>query len=73
MQTLTSELKNLRNNQNKATNSENENDTQQEIQTTPSPPLMQSLCKYRMLQRNNNTSSELPKNGVSASLSKTEA
>ena len=67
MQTLTSGLNNLKNNQNKSTNSENENYTQKQIQTTPSPPLMPSLCKYRILQRNDNTSSQPQKNSVNTS------
>ena len=49
IQTLTSELNHLKNNQNKVTNFETENHSQQQSQTTPSPPNMPSPSKFRIL------------------------
>ena len=68
IQTLTSELNHLKNNQNNVTSFATENNSQQQIQTTPTPPSMPSPRKLRILKRNENTSSLTPKNGVSASV-----
>ena len=68
MQTLTSELNHLKNNQNNVTSFATENNSQQQMQTTPSTPSMLSPRKLRILQRNENTSSLTPKNGVNASV-----
>ena len=61
IQTLTSELNHLKNNQNNVTTFVTKNHLQQQIQTTPSPPSMPSPRKLRILQRNENTSSVTPK------------
>ena len=61
IQRLTSELNHLKNNQNKVTNSETENHSQQQSQTTSSPPSMLSPRKLRILQRHEHTSSLTPK------------
>ena len=68
IQTLTSELNHLKNNQNNVTSFATENNSQQQIQMTPTPPSMPSPRKLRILQRNQNTSSLTPKNGVNASV-----
>ena len=68
IQTLTSELNHLKNNQNNVTSFATENNSQQQMQTTPSTPSMLSPRKLRILQRNENTSSLTPKNGVNASV-----
>ena len=68
IQTLTSELNHLKNNQNNVASFATENNSQQQMQTTPSTPSMLSPRKLRILQRNENTSSLTPKNGVNASV-----
>ena len=68
IQTLTSELNHLKNNQNNVTSFATENNSQQQMQTTPSTPSMLSPRKLRILQRNENTSSLTPKNGVNATV-----
>ena len=68
IQTLTSELNHLKNNQNNVRSFPTENNSQQQMQTTPSTPSMLSPRKLRILQRNENTSSLTPKNGVNASV-----
>ena len=68
IQTLTSELNHLKNNQNNVTSFATENNSQQQMQTTSSTPSMLSPRKLRILQRNENTSSLTPKNGVNASV-----
>ena len=68
IQTLTSELNHLKNNQNNVTSFATKNNSQQQMQTTPSTPSMLSPRKLRILQRNENTSSLTPKNGVNASV-----
>ena len=65
--TLTSELKHLKSNQNKATNSESENHSQQQNQAAPSTSSMASPHKLQILQRNEDKSSLTLKNGVNAS------
>ena len=67
-QPLISELNQLKNNQNKVTNSETENHLQQQSQTKHSLPSMPSPRKMRILQRSENTSSLTPDNGVSTSV-----
>ena len=49
IQTLTSELNHLKNNQNKVANSETEYHSQQQNQTTPSPPSMPSPRELQIL------------------------
>ena len=64
IQILTSESNLLKNNQNNVKTFETENHSQQQSQTTLSPPRMPSPRKLRILQTNENTSSLTPKNGV---------
>ena len=68
IQTLTSELNYLKNNQNNVKTFTTENNSQQQSQTRPSLPSMPSPHKLQILQRNENTSSVTPKNGVNASV-----
>ena len=68
IQTLTSELNYLKNNQNNVKTFTTENNSQQQSQTRPSLPSMPSPHKLQILQRNENTSSLTPKNGVNASV-----
>ena len=56
------------NNQNNVATFETEIHSQQQSQTTPSAPSIPSPGKLRILQRNENTSSLTPKNGVSPSV-----
>ena len=49
IQTLTSELNHLKNNQNKVANSETEYHSQQQNQATPSPPSMPSPRELQIL------------------------
>ena len=56
------------NNQNNVATFETETHSQQQSQTTPSAPSIPSPGKLRILQRNENTSSLTPKNGVSPSV-----
>ena len=56
------------NNQNNVATFETETHSQQLSQTTPSAPSIPSPDKLRIIQRNENTSSITPKNGVSPSV-----
>ena len=60
IQTLTSELNYLKNDQNTVKTFTTENNSQQQSQTMPSLPSMPSPHKLQILQRNENTSSVTP-------------
>ena len=68
IQTLTSELNHLKNNQNNVTTFATKNNSQEQSQTTSSLLSMPSPRKLQRFQRNETTSSLTPKNRANTSV-----